>query len=108
MSYAQTGYFSKIILDYLIQEPSIPPFNSHAASLQGIQAAIRERKKFATDRKLLTTVLQKQYSLVDTSETVKTNIELLQSENTFTICTAHQPNIFSGPLYFIYKILQKG
>ncbi len=33
------------------------------------------------------------------------NIELLKQENTFTICTAHQPNIFTGHLYFIYKIL---
>ncbi len=29
----------------------------------------------------------------------------LSQENTFTICTAHQPNIFTGHLYFIYKIL---
>jgi uncharacterized protein YllA (UPF0747 family) len=27
------------------------------------------------------------------------------SEDTFTITTAHQNNIFTGPLYFIYKIL---
>ena len=26
-------------------------------------------------------------------------------ENTFTVTTAHQPNIFTGPLYFIYKII---
>jgi bacillithiol biosynthesis cysteine-adding enzyme BshC len=33
------------------------------------------------------------------------NLELLLEENTFTITTAHQPNIFTGPLYFVYKIL---
>lgn len=27
------------------------------------------------------------------------------SPDSFTICTAHQPNIFTGHLYFIYKIL---
>src|SRR5699024_3935377 len=30
---------------------------------------------------------------------------LLADRNTFTICTAHQPNLFTGYLYFVYKIL---
>ena len=34
-----------------------------------------------------------------------TNIDLLSRDNTFTVCTAHQPAIFTGVLYFIYKIL---
>ncbi|RYF39602.1 MAG: bacillithiol biosynthesis BshC, partial [Cytophagaceae bacterium] len=33
------------------------------------------------------------------------NIESLASTDTYTICTAHQPVIFTGTLYFIYKIL---
>jgi hypothetical protein len=36
---------------------------------------------------------------------VKQNIQSLADQNTFTVTTAHQPNIFTGPLYFIYKIL---
>ena len=32
-------------------------------------------------------------------------MNLLLKENTFTVTTAHQPNIFTGPLYFIYKII---
>ena len=32
-------------------------------------------------------------------------MNLLLKENTFTVTTAHQPNIFTGPLYFFYKIL---
>ena len=36
---------------------------------------------------------------------VNDNINLLLKENTFTVTTAHQPNIFTGPLYFIYKIV---
>ncbi|PCH49286.1 MAG: bacillithiol biosynthesis cysteine-adding enzyme BshC [Flavobacteriaceae bacterium] len=32
-------------------------------------------------------------------------IELLSNENTFTITTGHQLNIFTGPLYFLYKII---
>jgi len=49
--------------------------------------------------------LQKQYEGLSLAETLNTNIQLLLRENTFTVTTAHQPNIFTGPLYFIYKIL---
>ncbi|MBC7886700.1 MAG: bacillithiol biosynthesis cysteine-adding enzyme BshC [Ferruginibacter sp.] len=105
LSYQQTGYFSKIVLDYIKQEQSIQPFYRYPASIEGIQASITYRKKFATNRSLLVSVLQQQYADVEASEKVAGNIKLLQNENTFTICTAHQPNIFTGPLYFIYKIL---
>ncbi len=43
--------------------------------------------------------------ILKTVDLVKANIEALSDENTFAICTAHQPNIFTGHLYFIYKIL---
>ena len=46
-----------------------------------------------------------QYKDLNDCDSVKANIHALSDENTFTICTAHQPNIFTGHLYFIYKIL---
>ncbi len=103
--YRQAGVFSRIVLDYIDQEESIKPFFSHPPSLQGIQKAIEERKGFATNRKVLVEELKKQYEPVDTTDKVKQNIDSLLSENTFTITTAHQNNIFTGPLYFIYKIV---
>ena len=54
---------------------------------------------------MLAEQLEQQYLSVETSSTVKNNISALLDENTFTICTAHQPNIFTGHLYFIYKII---
>ena len=105
LTYAQTGYFSRTALDYVQQLPSIQPFYNHPVSFEGIKSAIAERKQFPTNRKLLVTILQKQYESVQVSKLVADNIESLQLENTFTITTAHQPNIFTGPLYFIYKIL---
>ncbi|MEO6455957.1 MAG: bacillithiol biosynthesis cysteine-adding enzyme BshC, partial [Ginsengibacter sp.] len=50
-------------------------------------------------------VLKEQYKNIRLTEKQQTNLSLLANENTFTICTAHQPNIFTGHLYFIYKIL---
>jgi len=50
-------------------------------------------------------VLEKQYSSLKTHAKVNDHIQLLGSENTFVVTTAHQPNIFTGPLYFFYKII---
>ncbi|MEO7801261.1 MAG: bacillithiol biosynthesis cysteine-adding enzyme BshC [Ginsengibacter sp.] len=105
VSYAHTGFFSQIILDYLEQQEVLKPFYKHSPTIQGIQQAINDRRAYNTDRALISDVLRLQYSRAETSEKVLENIELLKKENTFTICTAHQPNIFTGHLYFIYKIL---
>ena len=32
-------------------------------------------------------------------------IKSFESDNTFSVITAHQPSLFTGPLYFVYKIL---
>ncbi|MEO6327325.1 MAG: bacillithiol biosynthesis cysteine-adding enzyme BshC [Ginsengibacter sp.] len=103
--YSETAKFSKIILDYIDQEEQLKAFFLHPPTIEGIRQAIEQQQNFKTDRKLLVSVLDTQYANVDTSPEVKKNIELLASVNTFTICTAHQPNIFTGHLYFIYKIL---
>lgn len=105
LPYRQTGYFSKTVLDYIDQAPAIKPFFAQPPTLQGIQKAIEARKNFSTDRKLLIGELKKQYESVSTATEVLQNIESLLSPETFTITTAHQNNIFTGPLYFIYKII---
>ena len=105
LPYRQTGYFSKTVLDYIDQVPAIKPFFSHPPSLAGITQAIEARKHFKTDRKTLVRELKKQYAGVNASQKVLANIESLSADSTFTITTAHQNNLFTGPLYFIYKIL---
>ena len=112
LPYRQTGAFSKIALDYIDQAVALKPFFAHPPTLQGIKNAIEERKQFYTNlpagqagRKVLVQQLKKQYEGVATSDKVQNNIEALLSADCFTITTAHQNNIFSGPLYFIYKIV---
>jgi len=105
LPYRQTGYFTKTVLDYIDQAEKLKPFFAQPPSLQGIQKTIEARKQFSTNRKVLVEELKKQYATVSPSQHVQQNIEALLSENTFTITTAHQNNIFTGPLYFIYKIL---
>ncbi len=105
LPYERTGYFTKIVIDYLQQSPLLQPFYQHAPTIEGIKQSILARKSFDTQRELLVSELEKQYSNIETSEKVKKNISSLLSKDVFTVTTAHQPNIFTGPLYFIYKIM---
>jgi len=103
--YQQTGFFSRAITDYLSGNEFLRSFYEHPVSYDGIEAAIHHREKFPTDRNLLIRSLEEQYAGLPVQEAVRKNLESLSGKNTFTVTTAHQPAIFTGNLYFIYKIL---
>lgn len=103
--YQQTGYFTRIVADYLNAAPQLRPFYSYPPNSQGIQQAIDARRSFTTPRKELVAVLEEQYQTLPQAKAVSDNIQALLQDNCFTITTAHQPNIFTGPLYCIYKIM---
>ncbi|MBS1564108.1 MAG: bacillithiol biosynthesis cysteine-adding enzyme BshC [Bacteroidetes bacterium] len=105
LPFTKTGYFTEIITAYLEQAEAIRPFYRHAPDMAGIKAAIAARAAFSTDRRLLVEELTKQYASLPAAPKVQEHLQLLSQPNTFTITTAHQPVIFTGPLYFIYKIL---
>ncbi len=105
LPYQDTGFFSKIVIDYLQQNERLSSFYNYDISIEGVKKAISERKQVSYDRSVLVSALQEQYKGVEITDAVQRNLDLLLEENTFTITTAHQPNIFTGPLYFIYKIL---
>jgi bacillithiol biosynthesis cysteine-adding enzyme BshC len=105
LSYRQTNYFTRIVLDYIEEPEKLESFFSHPPSLEGIKRSVEDRKRTATDRVTLVQELLRQYEGVSVTPAVEANIQSLLSENTFTVTTAHQPNIFTGPLYFLYKII---
>ena len=105
ISYEATGSFSKIVLDYVKGDEQLRPFFANPVSPDGIKKTIEARKLFATNRTLLVDVLQKHYANTNPTAQQLQNIQLLAHSNCFTVTTAHQPNIFTGHLYFIYKIL---
>jgi len=105
ISYNDTENFSKLILDYIQGDEKLQPFYKHPVSIEGIKEAIEKRKSFPTNRKLLVDTLHKHYKSENSTVQQQHNIKQLGNTNCFTITTAHQPNIFTGPLYFIYKIL---
>ncbi len=103
--YKQTGYYSPLVTDYLDSNKALNAFYQFAPDNTGIEQAIAKRTDFPVDRAALVSILRNQYSGHNTSEQLENNIAALGNDNTFTICTAHQPNLLTGYLYFIYKIV---
>lgn len=86
-------------------DPALHGFYQYSPNREGLTKAIIDRSKTKTDRALLVNVLRHQYAGLELNEKVASNIDKLMNPNTYTICTAHQPNVLTGYLYFIYKIL---
>ncbi|RYY88045.1 MAG: bacillithiol biosynthesis cysteine-adding enzyme BshC [Chitinophagaceae bacterium] len=104
LAYEATHSFSKIVTDYLAGADTLRPFYEHRPNLAGIKAAIRARRAAPQHREILVDALRRQYNGKDDASAVQENIAALASPDTFTVTTAHQPNLLGGPLYFIYKI----
>ena len=107
ISYQTSGYFSKLIQDYLDQKTELNSFYNHFPTLENFEKQIAEKHtNFDNANRIpLVETLKKQYQNIEISDSTKQNIELLAHQNTFTITTGHQLNLFSGPLYFLYKII---
>src|SRR5689334_20078917 len=105
LPYHETNYFSNIAIDYINGDKKLQPFYNYPVSIEGIKQSIKARSAFPQQREVLVQELENQYQGIAQTKKVSANIRLLLQPNTFTITTAHQPNIFTGPLYFIYKLL---
>ena len=62
--YKQTGAFSTIVIDYLDNAEGLQPFYNYPAGIKGIKKAIKKRKGYPGNRKLLVAEFQKQYKTV--------------------------------------------
>jgi bacillithiol biosynthesis cysteine-adding enzyme BshC len=90
---------------YATAQPALRPFYKYPVSLESFAQVIADKKQADIDRELLVSELKKQYEKLDPSPEVMQEIESLADANTFTVVTAHQPSLFTGPLYYIYKII---
>lgn len=109
IDYSKTDSFSPALLRYLSADPKLLPFTSYPPTLKGFEQVI-ENKTVLADRDMLVKVLKDQYQqseklINENYKSVSANIDLLALDNTYTITTGHQLNIFTGPLYFIFKIV---
>ena len=107
ITFKDTNYFSKLICDYLEEHEDLKPFYGNFPSLNSFKDQLESKKtEFTTaKREVLHNSIKQQYVNIETSKKTASNILSLQDKNTFTVTTGHQLNLFSGPLYFLYKIL---
>lgn len=96
----------QLIKDFLNHD--IEGFEENTFSLDHIkrQLHLKQNSFTSEQRNVLSGTLGKQLSGLILSSHQKENIENLRLPNTFTITTGHQLNLFSGPVFFVYKILQ--
>ena len=100
---SQTNQFSKVIIDYINGDNSLRKFYAYEPKIDAFKDVVHHKSKEVINRVLLVDVLKEQYKKSNIE--FPSSAELLLKDNTFTVCTGHQLCLFTGPLYFIYKII---
>lgn len=102
-----TSLFSTFFLDYIEHKEALAPFYNRFPSIAAFKDQLKDKGASfpLASRQVLHEVLQAQYKELVVDERVVVNLSALKNTNTFTVTTGHQLNIFTGPLYFIYKIV---
>jgi bacillithiol biosynthesis cysteine-adding enzyme BshC len=98
--------FSEFFLKYIEQHDALRPFYGRFPSFAAFEGQIKEKSNFpASTRATLVKVLRRQYEPLRKDAAVEANIQALGDAKTFTVATGHQLSVFTGPLYFIFKIV---
>lgn len=103
--YAQLDFLPHLIQDYLSGSNKLTGFYKYPFRFDSFRQIITDRSFSGINRKVLVETLNRQYQTISVCDKVIDNIRKLNDARTFTITTAHQPVLFTGPLYFIYKII---
>ncbi|TRZ41823.1 bacillithiol biosynthesis cysteine-adding enzyme BshC [Robertkochia solimangrovi] len=105
--FKETGYFSTLICDYLDQYEPLRELYGQFPGIEEFGKQLEEKKESYTagQREVLVTSLRAQYADIQLTDPTANHLDLLENKNTFTIVTGHQLNLFTGPLYFLYKII---
>ena len=106
ISFQEISSIPQLIKDFLNEK--LTDFNASVFHENKVETKINAKKNFFTPekRRTLYDVLLQQHSVSQISVNQHLNLDSLLSENTFTVTTGHQLNLFTGPVFFIYKILQ--
>lgn len=102
----QYGKFSLLIKDYLDKKDKTNPLYSRFPSELNLAEQATSKLISYQHRDITFEALQKQLCDLNLSKKQKENLEKFRLPNSVTITTGHQLNLFTGPLYFFYKIIQ--
>ncbi|MDI1355230.1 MAG: bacillithiol biosynthesis cysteine-adding enzyme BshC [bacterium] len=100
-----SGVLNKLVGDYLNKRESLLPFYSYYPDLSGFKQLLTTQPYTGFNRDVLcSSLLQQAESVSNSSESSLAAIKKLHQKNCYTITTGHQLCLFTGPLYFIYKL----
>lgn len=107
ITYQESGYFTSLITDYLNEKSSLQSLYNRYPKIKNFKLQIEEKQNNFTreQRKVLVQELLHQNKNISISDATLANINSLENPTTFTITTGHQLTLFTGPLYFLYKIV---
>ncbi|TAH38851.1 MAG: bacillithiol biosynthesis cysteine-adding enzyme BshC [Bacteroidetes bacterium] len=108
ISLSKTGIFDRLILDYLENDPKTRDYYEIRPDIDALQQGLKIQNSRKINRPLLVEVLKEQYAFLDSpqdQQSVFSSIDHLLNDDVYTVCTGHQLNLFTGPLYTIYKII---
>ncbi|MDQ3142046.1 MAG: bacillithiol biosynthesis cysteine-adding enzyme BshC [Bacteroidota bacterium] len=97
--------FKSSDLAYWCNPKKFQEFIQNLPELAAIPDQIQHKKNTYKNRAVLSDILKRQYDSLPHELITASQLDKISSENCFTICCAHQPCLFTGPGYFIFKIL---
>jgi uncharacterized protein YllA (UPF0747 family) len=103
--FRDTKHFSEIALKFQENNASIEKYISGFPNIENFKKQIAARLNVGINRDILVDELLLQYKTIEDKKITVTQIESLRNNNTFTVTTGHQCCLFTGPLYFIFKII---
>lgn len=101
--YDHIPFISKFDQQYFAKDPSLLKYFEFEPNLAGIKKALGEKSKNFSNRTVLVETLKAQHKHKVSTE-VTNAINLLANDNCYCVTSAHQPCLFGGPAYYLYKI----
>ncbi|SDL73509.1 bacillithiol biosynthesis cysteine-adding enzyme BshC [Siphonobacter aquaeclarae] len=98
---AATRQFSSLFLNFISGDETLKPFYGEFPNLDGFRRQLEIKQLDPERRRTLVSVLEKQYAGLENQPDIRS----LLDEKTFTVTTGHQLNLFTGPLYVIFKLV---
>ncbi|GIV32524.1 MAG: putative cysteine ligase BshC [Chitinophagales bacterium] len=100
----QLNIYPDIIRDYLLEDKRLMPFYKYSCQNTDFDKIMSNCNMPSDARHVLRQALDEQYQNLPVQGAVTANIQMLNRPDCFTVTTAHQPVLFGGPLFFVYKI----
>jgi bacillithiol biosynthesis cysteine-adding enzyme BshC len=97
-------FFGKLVDLLDSNQNELLPLIQQPFSIENFRKQMVLKQDFPKERRAtLVEVIEHQYA--DAKLELPLQVRELLNENTFTVCTGHQLNLFTGPFYTIYKIV---